>query len=130
MEIEVEKLRADRGVVYKIIEDHWRTVFETDCTSDKQIDALEDGLRYRLGACGGTLPDDEQRRMIEYVQVISKEFSDECERDARGLRHRLCGPVASRNIVAVSEQSAVHTVVDTAVRATIWQFVASMFGRR
>lgn len=121
---------ANRAQVYKLIEDHWRLTFESNCTSNEQIDALENTLRSNLQIYGESLPEGEQSKVLQYAQSIAQQFSDECERDARAMRRRLCGPKFDHPAPAAARPGAPRNIIiETAVRATIWQMVASLFKR-
>ena len=84
------EIKAERAGVYALIEEHWRTIFESSCISNEQIDEHDTRLRQKLQTFCEPLPETEQWKVIEWAQAISNEFSDECERDARSMRRRLC----------------------------------------
>lgn len=121
------EIKAERARVYALIEEHWRTTFESNCVSNEQIDKHEARLRLKLQTYAESLPEAEQWKVIKWAQAISNEFSDECERDARSMRRRLCGPKFDRPVMTASRPTVIDGVVDTVMRATIWQVIASLF---
>jgi len=123
------EIKAERARVYALIEEHWRAIFESNCISNEQIDKHDVRLRQKLQTYCELLPEVEQWNVIEWAQVISNEFSDECERDARSMRRRLCGLKFDGPVTPARRPAVVDSVVDTAVRAAIWQSVASLFRR-
>jgi len=123
------EIKAESTRVYALIEEHWRAIFESNCISNEQIDQHDARLRQKLQKYCESLPEAEQWKVIEWAQAISNEFSDECERDARSMRRRLCGSKYDRPVTTTPRSTVVNSVVDTAVRATVWQLVASLFRR-
>jgi len=123
------EIKAERARVYALIEEHWRTIFESNCISNEQIDKHDARCRQKLQNYCESLPEAEQWKVIEWAQAISNEFSGECERDAWSMRRRLCGPKFDRPIMTAPRPSLVERVVDKAVHAAIWQVVALLFRR-
>ena len=118
--------KIDRALIIKMLEEHWRHSFLT-CTSERELIVEEANLRRKFQQYGETLPASLQDDLIRIVQLEAAKFSSEAERDARGMRARLCGVPVRPQIVRHQSQGLTEIATETAVRATVWQLVASIF---
>jgi hypothetical protein len=127
----VDSPLIEREIIRLMVEDYWRVLFLSNFTTEQAMDAYDNEFRQRLKRYGEKFPESVQMEIIEIVKTETKIFSDECERDARGLRARLCGPQKVEEVHRVSyqRQGIGELAVRTAVRATVWELIFSIFRR-
>jgi hypothetical protein len=120
----------DRAVIRSMVEDHWRS-FISVAVRNPQIgfQSLEN-FDEQIQATAALMPPE---RAAMYLQAVEEErqiLFNEYNRDPDALKRRLgLGPVKQPNRVVHQHhrQSIGELAVRTAVRATIWETVISLF---
>ena len=123
-------MTIDRAAIRSMVEDHWRS-FISVAVSNPQIgfQSLEN-FDERIQATAALMPPE---RAAMYLQAVEEEreiLFNEYNRNPDALKRRLgLGPVRQPNRVVHQHQrqSIGEMAVRTAVRATIWESVISLF---
>jgi hypothetical protein len=120
----------DRAAIRSIVEDHWRS-FISVAVSDPQIgfQSLQN-FDERIQATAALMPPERAAIYLQAVQEEREILFNEYNRNPDALKRRLgLGPVRQPNRVVHQHQrqSIGELAVRTAVRATIWETVVSLF---
>lgn len=120
----------DRAAIRSMVEDHWRSFISVAVRNPKiGLQSLEN-FDERIQATAALMP---RERAAMYLQAVEEEreiLFNEYNRDPDALKRRLgLGPVKQPNRVVHQHhrQSIGELAVRTAVRATIWETVISLF---
>ena len=120
----------DRAAIRSMVEDHWRS-FISVAVSNPQIgfQSLQD-FDERMQATAALMPPERAAMYLQSVEEEREILFNEYNRNPDALKRRLgLGPVRQPNRVVHQHQrqSIGELAVRTAVRATIWETVISLF---
>jgi hypothetical protein len=120
----------DRAAVRSMVEDHWRS-FISVATTSPQIGAQSiQNFEDRIQATASLMVTDKAKMFIRAIEEEREVLFNEYRRNPDALRRRLgLGPLNYPNLVVRQHQrqSIGEMAVRTAVRATIWESVISLF---
>ena len=126
---------ADRELARTIAEAHWRDMMDAAFRGDLDRGAaIQRRLDERILEIAAQLPSDRSNEFLAVADEERNKLFEEYERDPDALKRRLgCATVqpSSRMARRVSQPSTASgvgsTIVQTAVRATVWETVRAIF---
>lgn len=127
----IENIEAVRDSVQLIVDDYYRTAFLYQGQLDlAYLESHQDQFCYKLDRYMLQFPVKDHQFLFEFISQIRKKTENECKYDPINFRKRLGTP---RGCVAQSaryqRQGLGELALRTAVRATVWETIFSIFRR-
>lgn len=123
----------DRAAIRGMVEEYWRAYLPVAFSGDRS-GAIQMVMRFQqqIDDMAAVMPEGEERNIFLLVVDLERgNIADEYDRDPRALKHRLGVPDQQAKPTARAAQSQGmafgEVAVRTAVRATVWETVFSLF---
>ena len=126
---------ADRALARSLAETHWRDMMDAAFRGHMaQATGIQQRLDERLQGIAAELPPERSDMFLAAADEERNELFEEYERDPDGLKRRLGATTAHPESMPRQQPSRPstanivgNTVVQTAVRATVWETVRAIF---
>jgi hypothetical protein len=123
-----EAVSIDRHAIRAMVEDFWRSFLAVGRTNPAI--GQQTVMRYeeRITSTAALMPDDQARVFLKAVDEERETLFNEYNRDPDALKHRLGLPLDPAPVVFYQQRQGFgEMAVRTAVRATIWETIFSLF---
>jgi hypothetical protein len=126
-----ESFSIDKAAVRAMVEDFWRSFIAVAKNNAKIGGEIIEQFEERIQSTAALMPSEQAKLFLDVIDEEREILFNEYKRNPVALKHRLgllpnATPVASPALV-YQRQGLGEIAVRTAVRATIWESVFSLF---
>ena len=122
---------VDGDEVREMVHDHWRALLMAAQKGDaKTAELMMLGFEPHVAALAEMRPEEERELFLLFVEIERDELFRDYERDPDALKQRLGVPALNAPAVTHSGHQRMglgELAVRTAVRATVWEMIISLF---
>lgn len=118
----------DRDAIRSMVEDFWRSFLAVGRTNP--VIGQQTVMRFeeRIKSTAALMPGDQAQVFLKAVDEERETLFNEYNRDPDALKHRLGLPLDATPVVLYQQRQGFgEMAVRTAVRATIWESIFSLF---
>lgn len=125
-----DNLSIDRTAIHNRVEDYWRSFLTFTSSNPKMASESTRRFNELIEATASLMPADQVQEYLQAVEGEREVLFQEYRRNPDAQKHRLgVGTNQAPQHVAYHQEGMGEMVVRTAVRATVWQAIWSLFRR-